>query len=316
MVAILELWAQYWHSLPSSFVEGVRSTRWDALYMWAMTQSEQVQQAFDFRVPHDFTASPMPAYVAWWLFAADVTTWVFYFVERRVVKRKHLKFARKLRPILALHVIGGLCETVVGLVAILDPTNLFATQTTALVALVSNKKALSPLREQCSVDALYTQAVHIPTNLLLAPHVWGLKYITVSGYVMVALLRAWEAYRVKFQPHTQHSLGFFCTGSVVRLGWPTSGCAVMQVLFRSTSVANLWILLHMATLVRMIAYLVAPWSSVDGRYGDLSTEPVVYTATIGIASLVPAPFNSSNNTFVATTEKLVHNPAFTDCHST
>ena len=103
---ILELWAQYWHSLPSSFVEGVRSTRWDALYMWAMTQSEQVQQAFDFRVPHDFTASPMPAYVAWWLFAADVTTWVFYFVERRVVKRKHLKFARKLRPILALHVIG------------------------------------------------------------------------------------------------------------------------------------------------------------------------------------------------------------------
>ena len=45
----------------------------------------------------------------------------------------------------------------------------------------------------------------------------------------------------------------------------------------------------MATLVRIIAYLVAPWSSVDGRYGDLSTEPIVYTATIGIASLVRAP---------------------------
>ena len=116
----------------------------------------------------------MPAYVAWWLFAADVTTWVFYYVERRVVKRKHLKFVGTQRHILALHVIAGTCETVVGLVSILKPANVLAARSAAIVAL----------------------AVHIPTNLLLAPHVWGLKYITVSGYVMVALLRAWEAHQV------------------------------------------------------------------------------------------------------------------------
>lgn len=93
---------------------------------------------------------------------------------------------------------------------------------------------------------------------MLSPHIWGLKYITVTGYVVVALLLVVAAVKVLFVSHLL--------------------------------LIDLWILLHMATMVCIVAYFITPWSSVDGSYGDLSTDPIIHTIAIGTASLVTVAF--------------------------
>ena len=53
------------------------------------------------------------------------------------------------------------------------------------------------------------------------------------------------------------------------------------------SFPNLWLLLHMATCVRLIAYYFSPWTSYNGsRSGDLLTDPIVYTLTVTVAALI------------------------------
>ena len=101
--------------------------------------------------------------------------------------------------------------------------------------------------------------LHIPTGLLLSPKVWGLKHITVIGYFIVGFLRAHKAILTLYDP--------------------------------VANLPDLWILLHMATLVRLVAYYISPWSSSDGgRSGDLLTDPLVYTFTVTVAGLVTLGF--------------------------
>ena len=139
--------------------------------------------------------------------------------------------------VLLVHILAGVAETLCGFASVINPSDVNLAKTTAYIALL----------------------FHIPTNLILSPQVWGLRYITVTGYVVVGLLRAFTAMRVLFSSHYL--------------------------------VADLWILLQMATLVRIIVYFVTPWSSVNGKHaGDLSTEPFIHTLAIGTASLVSTAF--------------------------
>jgi len=108
--------------------------------------------------------------------------------------------------------------------------------------------------------ALVAALLHVPSGFLLTPHVWGLKNITVTGYAFVGILRLYQAARV------------FLVDP--RLGLP-----------------DLWILLHMATLVRLVGFFVTPYSSADGgRRGDLFTEPLVYTLYVSMAAFVTLSF--------------------------
>ena len=55
-------------------------------------------------------------------------------------------------------------------------------------------------------------------------------------------------------------------------------------------VPNLWILLQVGTIVRLLGYFVLPFSSVDGARGDLFTEPVNYTLNILLSGYITAGF--------------------------
>jgi len=192
----------------------------------------------EYHIPQQWSATNrIPAWIAWYVFSVDVFAWYVYYLERKLVRRKHTKFVvQKLYIFLIIHIISGVVETVAGLMSVLHPDNRELAHFTAYVALVA----------------------HIPTNLVLAPYVWGLKYITVTGYVIVGLMRMYEALNVLWGNHF--------------------------------SVVNLWILLQMATLVRVVSYFVAPWTSRKGYYGDLSTDKLVYTFTVGVASFTTAAF--------------------------
>jgi hypothetical protein len=129
--------------------------------------------------PCDWTNIRMPPWIAWLLFSIDVGTWLFYVIEKDVAVEKHIKFrAKGLWMFLVVHILSGMLETVVGFFGILHPEYPHLATIAAWTALVA----------------------HIPTNLLLSPYVWGLKYITVTGYVIVGLLRAYTAIRVLENP--------------------------------------------------------------------------------------------------------------------
>jgi hypothetical protein len=216
---VIKLFLQWKESLPSSLADVIAA-------------------GTEYRIPMQWSEhTRVPAWVAWYVFSVDVFAWWVYYMERKLVKRKHMKFtAQKMYYVLAIHIISGLVETVLGLMSVLHPENKQLAYATAWVALCA----------------------HIPTNLMLSPHVWGLKYITVTGYIIVGLMRAFEAMNVLWDSHF--------------------------------SVVNLWILLQMATLVRVVSYFVAPWTSIRGYYGDLSTDKLVYTFTVGVASISTAAF--------------------------
>ena len=82
--------------------------------------------------------------------------------------------------------------------------------------------------------------VHVPTGLILTPKVWGLKHITVPGYFFVGLCRGIQAYRV---------------------------------LHDASKLPDLWIVLHTASMVRLVSYYITPWSSTNGGWeGDLISD--------------------------------------------
>merc|ERR1711937_828817 len=53
---------------------------------------------------------------------------------------------------------------------------------------------------------------------------------------------------------------------------------------------NLWILLHVGTVVRLLGWFVLPYTSSSGRRGDLFTEPVVYSFNILLSGYLTAAF--------------------------
>ena len=175
--------------------------------------------------------------VACLLFAADLFVWyVSAYTERDATAHAHKKYtAHSTTRVVFVHFLTGVVETVLGLLYILQGEAKFATAS-AYVALL----------------------VHAPTGLFLSPKVWGLKHITVPGYMLVGMCRIMQALRVIQQPH---------------------------------KLPDLWILLHMATAVRLCSYYITPFSSSDGgRRGDLVTDPLVYTLSVSLAALVTLGF--------------------------
>ena len=138
-----------------------------------------MQEVWNFEAKHDWASSPMNASVAWTLFACDLWTWSKYYTERSVVKHTNKKFtAHKTDRVVLVHAFAGVIETVLGLIYILNPNG-----------------GYEHIAKACAWVALL---LHIPTGLYLAPKVWGIPHITVTGYVFVGLCRAVEACMVLF----------------------------------------------------------------------------------------------------------------------
>lgn len=56
-------------------------------------------------------------------------------------------------------------------------------------------------------------------------------------------------------------------------------------------VANLWILLHVGTVVRLLGWFILPYTSVNAtRRGDLFTEPIMYSFNILLSGYLTAAF--------------------------
>jgi len=187
--------------------------------------------------PYSWEDMSFPKGIALLMFAADL--WVWYlsaYTERDATAHAHKKYtAHSTTRVVFLHFVSGVLETILGLWYILHGDAWFA-KAAAYVALF----------------------VHAPSGLYLSPKVWGLKHITVPGYLLVGVCRLAHAVRVIQLPQ---------------------------------KLPDLWILLHMATLVRLCSYYITPFSSSDGgRRGDLVTEPIVYTLSVSLAALVTLGF--------------------------
>lgn len=197
----------------------------------------ELTKLYSFKAPNDWSISPMPHYVACIVIAFDVWSWITYYVERDMIRKKHAKFrVLKLEYVLAIHVLAGMSESICGFLCVFYPQSRQLAIATALIALF----------------------FHIPTNWILSPYVWGLKYITVTGYYLVGLLRFVTAIQVIYVNHYK--------------------------------VVDLWILLQMATVVRWCLYYITPWSYADGEYGDLMTEQFNHTLSITLAACVTLAF--------------------------
>ena len=179
----------------------------------------------------------MDSALATLIFLFDLFVYGHYYVHYDLFERNNQKKFLSSQPtksIFLIHVFSGMFELSVGYLAVLM-TN-------------SGSHSLSYV---CIASALL---FHIPTGLAMAPHVWGIKYLTVPGYVGVGLLRASVALRVFLQD---------------------------PLVFEQS-----WILLHMGVLVRFVSCYVVPFTSKGGRYGDLSISPVYHTMSVAIASAV------------------------------
>jgi len=108
------------------------------------------------------------------------------------------------------------------------------------------------------LSAALALLVNVPSGFMLTPRVYGIKHLTVPGFGLFGVLRTLEASRV--------------------------------LLIDPKLVPNLWILLQVGTIVRLLGYFVLPFSSVDGTRGDLFTEPVNYTLNILLSGYISAGF--------------------------
>ena len=220
-----------------------------------------LEDILSFRGNHDWIASPMSSMVACLLFVADLWSWSLYFVESDVVKRSHLKYkAHQTTRVVAIHSVAGVTETILGLIFILHRNHFLPNPNRpdlymgSLMDVRNHEKISHGLAMLVCIVAL---GFHIPTNLLLAPKVWGLKNMTVTGYIFVALLRVFHVYEIIFKSYEM--------------------------------VPQLWILLHTATMVRLVGYYVCPFSTTTGN-GDLLTDPFVYTLSTGLATFTTLAF--------------------------
>ena len=100
--------------------------------------------------------------------------------------------------------------------------------------------------------------VNLPSGAIMTPKVFGVKHLTVPGFTLMGVLRLVEAYRVLAVDH--------------RL------------------VPNLWILLQVGTLVRLLGYFVLPYTSKNGKRGGMFTEPVNYSFNILLSGYFVAMF--------------------------
>lgn len=180
-----------------------------------------------FEASHSYAAQPVPGWVVAAVTAADVVTWGWYAVERAPARRSLAKFGGWRRWVLGAHAAAAATEA------------------------AAEAGFLLGWRPGARVAGLAALLAHLPTTALLLPAVWGWRYITVTGYVCVAAMRA-------------------------RLAVAALGPGAAE------AVPRLWVLLHTATLVRVLAYCLLPW----GEGGRLATTPPVYTMAVGLAATV------------------------------
>lgn len=89
---------------------------------------------------------------------------------------------------------------------------------------------------------------NLPSGARMTPKVFGVKDLTVPGFTLMGVVRLLDVARVLTVDH--------------RL------------------VPNLWILLQVGTLVRLLGHFVLPYSSKGGKRGGMFTEPVNYSFNI------------------------------------
>jgi len=99
---------------------------------------------------------------------------------------------------------------------------------------------------------------NVLTGLVLTPGVFGIKHLTVPGFYLFGFLRALEILRTLVYDYRNYP--------------------------------QAWILLQVGTVVRLLGYFVLPYSSTDGKVGDLFTEPTIYSFNILLSGYLTAAF--------------------------
>merc|ERR1719478_1257885 len=99
---------------------------------------------------------------------------------------------------------------------------------------------------------------NVLTGVVLTPGVFGIKHLTVPGFYLFGFLRALEIFRT--------------------------------LVFDYRNYPQAWILLQVGTVVRLLGYFVLPYSSTDGKIGDLFTEPSLYSFNILLSGYLTAAF--------------------------
>merc|ERR1712232_1347109 len=99
---------------------------------------------------------------------------------------------------------------------------------------------------------------NILTGFILTPRVFGIKHLTVPGFALFGYLRSLEILRTLVSDLRNYP--------------------------------NAWILLQVGTVVRLLGYFILPFSSIDGRRGDLFTEPTMYSFNILLSGTLTACF--------------------------
>eukprot|EP01084_Bolivina_argentea_P059174 108018_1 len=195
---------------------------------------------------------PLDTYIVNAIFFVDLLVFGHYYVYYELFDNNNKKYLLKsknkpwwLRSCFIIHVFSGIYEIIIGYIIIL-----------------SNKWLISFLPFTMLVNAML---FHIPTSFLLSPFVWGIKYLTIFGYIFASILRSIKAYNL------YKSLQIMNTIDISDL---------------IISVQELWILIHMAIVVRFCSAYVFPFTTKNGTYGDLSTHPIYYTMSVVTVALV------------------------------
>jgi hypothetical protein len=164
-----------------------------------------------------------------------------YVVERSMNKSNavdmaHKKYkAHKNMWAVALHGAGSSLEIGVGCLACCYPKKTIFTKMAAALA-INN----------------------ILTGFVLTPGVFGIKHLTVPGFLLFGVLRALEIWRTLVSDYRNYP--------------------------------QAWILLQVGTVVRLLGFFVLPFSSIDGRRGDLFTEPSIYSFNILLSGYLTTAF--------------------------
>ena len=204
-----------------------------------LNETASFVQAFPFdhyRSVFDFTTPPeggptgpggtrFPPALATGMLLTDVYFLVkTYVLEKPTVDHAHKKYvAHRNTVFVAVHGIGSSLEFLTGFLAVVgmsscSSTSLMSSSRVTAVSGSSQQWWIVPAR----MSALLALFINVPSGLVLNRRVFGIKHLTVPGFLLFGFLRAGEAVRVLFVDE--------------RL------------------VPNLWILLHVGTMVRLLGY--------------------------------------------------------------
>lgn len=204
----------------------------------------------------------------------DISVVVGYVQKRRFVQAHSLsRFGTSdwYRLVIIAHIVGGVFEWIGGF-CFLVLCHLCHEENAATAA------ADIVVRIAASVAVISAVFVHIPTGLMLVPKVFGIAYITKIGYIIVGLMRLERA-----------SIAF----------WSMLSSESVEDVYEP--ILDLWMLLQIAFLVRIISIVVLPTtlpSSGDttqearlyGKRGNAIYDPIMYTFSVTSASLLITPF--------------------------